>query len=42
VSGPVEAAITLETGSTTREDNMWLFARRAVELLDACMQQTAS
>jgi nicotinamide-nucleotide amidase len=35
VSGPVEAVITLETGSSDREENMWHFARRAVELLEA-------
>src|SRR6267154_556509 len=29
VSGPVEAAITVETGSPDREANMWAFARRA-------------
>lgn len=41
VSGPLEAVITLETGSTAREDNMWVFARRAVGLLDECMRKTA-
>jgi nicotinamide-nucleotide amidase len=35
VSGPVEAVITLETGSSDREVNMLHFARRAVELLEA-------
>lgn len=39
VSGPVEAVITLETGSLDREENMWLFARRAVELLEACVRK---
>jgi nicotinamide-nucleotide amidase len=39
VSGPVEAVITLETGSADREANMWLFARRAVELLEACLRK---
>jgi nicotinamide-nucleotide amidase len=42
VSGPVEAVITVESGSAAREDNMWLFARRAVELLDECMRKAAS
>jgi PncC family amidohydrolase len=37
VSGPVEAVITVETGSTDREANMWAFARRAVELLETCL-----
>jgi PncC family amidohydrolase len=42
VSGPVEAVITLETGSAAREDNMWVFARRAIELLDECMRKAAA
>jgi len=39
VSGPVEAVITLETGNIDREENMWAFARRAVELLEACVRK---
>jgi PncC family amidohydrolase len=39
VAGPVEAVITLETGSLDREENMWVFARRAVELLEACVRK---
>jgi nicotinamide-nucleotide amidase len=39
VSGPVEAVITLETGSLDSEENMWVFARRAVELLEACVRK---
>ena len=39
VSGPVEAVITVETGSGDREANMWAFARRAVELLEACLRK---
>ena len=39
VSGPVEAVITLETGSANREENMWDFASRAVELLEACVRK---
>lgn len=42
VSGPVEAVVTLETGSAAREDNMWLFARRALELLEVSMRKAAS
>jgi nicotinamide-nucleotide amidase len=38
VSGPVEAVVTLETGSDAREANMWAFARRAVELLQSCLR----
>ena len=40
VSGPVEAVITLETGSADREGNMWVFARRAIELLESCLRKT--
>ena len=39
VAGPVEAVITIDTGSAEREDNMWDFARRAVEFLEACVRQ---
>jgi len=39
VSGPVEAVITLETGSADREANMWTFARTAIELLESCMRE---
>ena len=37
VSGPVDAVITVETGSADREANMWAFARKAVELLETCL-----
>jgi PncC family amidohydrolase len=40
VSGPVEAVITVETGSADREANMWEFARRALELLESCLIQS--
>jgi PncC family amidohydrolase len=40
VSGPIEAVITVATGSAAREDNMWIFARRAIQLLDECMNKT--
>ena len=39
VSGPIEAVITMETRSLDREGNMWVFARRAVELLEACVRR---
>lgn len=39
VSGPHEAVITVETGSADREANMREFARRALELLAACLQK---
>ncbi len=40
VSGPVDAAITVETGSTDREANMWTFTRRALALLEECLRKT--
>jgi nicotinamide-nucleotide amidase len=40
VSGPVEAVITVETGSADREANMREFARRAVALLESCLRQS--
>ena len=39
VSGPVEASITLETGSADREGNMWTFARTALDLLERCARE---
>jgi nicotinamide-nucleotide amidase len=42
VSGPVEAVLTLETGSAEREANMWAFARKALELLEACIRKDSS
>jgi len=39
VSGPVETVITLETGSADREANMWVYARRAIELLESCLRK---
>ena len=40
VSGPLEAALTIETGSPDREANMQEFARRALELLESCLRKT--
>jgi PncC family amidohydrolase len=37
VAGPVERAITLETGRPDREANMWRFAQAALELLHQCL-----
>ena len=37
VSGPVEKAITLATGSDRREENMWAFASAALDLLAECL-----
>jgi nicotinamide-nucleotide amidase len=38
VAGPVERAITLETGHSDREKNMWAFAKAALELLEASLR----
>jgi nicotinamide-nucleotide amidase len=42
VCGPVEAVITVATGSAAREANMWVFARRAVELLESCIRKASA
>ena len=39
VVGPVEKAITVETGSTDREANMWVFAAAALTLLENCIRE---
>ena len=39
VSGPVEKSMTLETGSTDREANMWAFAEAALGLLQQCIEE---
>ena len=39
VTGPVERAITLETGDDNREANMWVFARAAFDLLEECVSE---
>ena len=41
VSGPVSRVITLETGRAEREENMWVFARAALDLLRACLDEAA-
>ena len=38
VVGPVERAITLETGAADREKNMWDFARAALALLEESLR----
>lgn len=38
VAGPVDVAITIETGSAEREANMWTFAAKALELLEATIR----
>ena len=42
VAGPVERAITVETGRSDREENMWTFTRAALDLLEQCVKQSAS
>ena len=37
VSGPLEKAVTLATGSDRREENMWAFASAALDLLAECL-----
>jgi nicotinamide-nucleotide amidase len=39
VTGPVERVITLETGKSDREANMWTFAKAALDLLEACLTE---
>jgi nicotinamide mononucleotide (NMN) deamidase PncC len=39
VAGPVEAVITVETGSAEREANMWAFAKQALDLLESCLRR---
>jgi len=39
VAGPIERAITLETGEADREANMWTFAKAALELLEQCIRE---
>ena len=41
VSGPVERAITIETGSDARAENMSAFAAAALELLSECMSESS-
>ncbi|MXX52548.1 MAG: CinA family protein [Dehalococcoidia bacterium] len=40
VSGPVERVITVETGDSDREANMWVFATRAFALLEECINES--
>ncbi len=42
VAGPVERALTLETGSADRADNMWRFAAASLELLEAAVRDNAA
>lgn len=38
VAGPIELAVTIETGSAEREENMWTFSRKALELLEQAIR----
>ena len=40
VAGPVERAITLETGVADREANMWTFTEAALNLLEQCLRES--
>lgn len=39
VVGPIERAVTIETRCSRREDNMWMFAAAALDLLEACLRE---
>ena len=39
VSGPFERVITVKTGDSDREANMWVFASRALALLEECINE---
>ena len=41
VAGPVERTITVETGDSDREANMWKFATAALELLEECVKEAS-
>ena len=38
VTGPLDRAITMETGLSDREQNMWLFAEKALTILTAALR----
>lgn len=38
IAGPAEKTLTVETGSSDREANMWHFARSALELLEQALK----
>ena len=40
VAGPVERSITVETGDSDREANMWVFAKAALDLLEQCVKES--
>ena len=40
VSGPIERVITVETGDSDREANMWVFTKAALDLLEQCVRES--
>ncbi len=40
VAGPVERVVTVETGDSDREANMWTFTRAALDLLEQCVAES--
>ncbi len=40
VAGPVERVVTVETGDSDREANMWTFTRAALDLLEQCVTES--
>ncbi len=40
VAGPVERVLTVETGDSDREANMWTFTRAALDLLEQCVAES--
>jgi nicotinamide-nucleotide amidase len=40
VAGPVERVVTVETGDSDREANMWTFTRAALDLLERCVAES--
>lgn len=42
VTGPVERGILVQSDSTDREANMWMFAKAALDLLAACVKEASA
>ncbi len=40
VAGPVERVLTVETGDSDREANMWTFTKAALDLLERCVAES--
>ena len=40
VAGPVERVLTVETGDSDREANMWTFTKAALDLLEQCVAES--